>query len=93
MTQSFSLIVNGEEQRVETLAEMPLIYALRNHLNLRGTRYGCGLEQCGSCMVLIDGAPAYSCSRSIETAAGHKIMTVEGLADGTSLHPPAAGVS
>ena len=57
MTQIFELVVNGAAKRIEASAETPLIYVLRNELGLKGTRYGCGLEQCGCCMVLIDGEP------------------------------------
>jgi aerobic-type carbon monoxide dehydrogenase small subunit (CoxS/CutS family) len=59
---------------------------LRDHLGLRGTKVGCGTEQCGACMVLIDGKPEYSCSREAATAAGRSIITVEGLSDGSTLH-------
>jgi hypothetical protein len=57
------LTVNGEAKRVEASETATLLDVLRNHLGLMGTRYGCGLEQCGSCMVLVDGQPAYACTR------------------------------
>jgi nicotinate dehydrogenase subunit A len=53
---------------------------LRNHLDLKGSRYGCGLEQCGSCMVLVDGKAEYSCAREVSAVAGMRIETVESLA-------------
>jgi nicotinate dehydrogenase subunit A len=82
---SIDLIVNGQQVSVEVAATTPLLDVLRNQLNLKGSRYGCGLEQCGTCMVLIDGEPAYACTREIGTAAGHHVTTIEGL--GTPEHP------
>ena len=64
---------------------MPLLTVLRDHLGLRGTKFGCGTEQCGACMVLIDGKPEYSCSREAQTVAGKAIVTVEGLWNGEEL--------
>lgn len=87
MTQTFELVVNGKTTQVEAAADTPLIYVLRNQLGLTGTRYGCGLEQCGSCMVLIDGKPAYACTRAIDSAAGKPVLTVEGLGTADALHP------
>jgi nicotinate dehydrogenase subunit A len=66
---------------------VPLLDVLRNHLDLKGSRYGCGLEQCGSCMVLIDGEPAYSCAREIGSIAGRTITTIEGLGTPDNPHP------
>jgi nicotinate dehydrogenase subunit A len=60
---------------------------LRDELGLRGTRFGCGTEQCGACMVLIDGEPAYSCTRAIESVTGKSVTTVEGLSANGALHP------
>jgi aerobic-type carbon monoxide dehydrogenase small subunit (CoxS/CutS family) len=59
---------------------------LRDDLGLRGSRFGCGTEQCGACMVLIDGEPAYSCAREVETVAGKRITTVEGLVPNGAPH-------
>ena len=87
MAEAIELVVNGEARRIETPAQTPLIYALRNELGLKGTRYGCGLEQCGACMILIDGEPAYACTRPVETAAGGEIVTIEGLGGEAGLHP------
>lgn len=87
MPTSFELVVNGQPSRIEAAADTPLIYVLRNTLGLKGTRYGCGLEQCGSCMVLIDGEPAYACSRAIDSANGREILTVEGLGSPEAAHP------
>ena len=87
MTQIFELVVNGAAKRIEASAETPLIYVLRNELGLKGTRYGCGLEQCGCCMVLIDGEPVYACTRAVDSAAGCEIVTVEGLGGEAAAHP------
>ncbi len=87
MAQIFELVVNGEARRIEAAAETPLIYVLRNALGLKGTRYGCGLEQCGCCMVLIDGEPAYACTRAVDSAAGREIVTVEGVGGAAARHP------
>ncbi|MDA1099260.1 MAG: (2Fe-2S)-binding protein [Proteobacteria bacterium] len=83
----FEMTVNGSIEQVEARASLPLIYVLRNELGLTGTRYGCGLEQCGCCMVLIDGDPAYACTRSMESIAGRAVLTVEGLGTAADLHP------
>ena len=87
MAQIFELVVNGTARQVEAAAETPLIYVLRNALGLKGTRYGCGLEQCGCCMVLIDGEPAYACTRALDSAAGREIVTVEGVGGEAATHP------
>lgn len=87
MADRFDLVVNGEARQVTATADTPLIYVLRNQLGLMGTRYGCGQEQCGSCMVLLDGEPAYACGRAMDGAAGRTVLTVEGLANGEALHP------
>ncbi len=87
MAETFELTINGETRRVEAAGQTPLIYVLRNELGLTGTRYGCGLEQCGSCMVLIDGAPAYACTREAASAAGAEITTIEGLGGEGAAHP------
>src|ERR1700744_3797712 len=80
-----ALQVNGKAVSVAGDATTPLLDVLRNQLDLKGSRYGCGLEQCGSCMVLLDGEPIYACSREIGTVAGRSITTIEGL--GTVLEP------
>ena len=79
MTETFDFTVNGEARRVEVEPSLPLIYVLRNELGLTGTRYGCGLEQCGCCMVLIDDEPGYACTRTVESVAGQTVQTVESL--------------
>lgn len=79
--------VNGTTREVEAAETVSLLEVLRNHLGLRGTRYGCGLEQCGCCMVLVDGEPAYACTRDVGTVAGRDITTIEGLGTATEPHP------
>ena len=82
-----TLTVNGEARSVGAEESTSLLEALRNHLGLMGTRYGCGLEQCGSCMVLVDDQPAYACTRELGTVAGRKVTTIEGLGTAAKLHP------
>lgn len=80
------LNVNGQQQTVEDVpADMPLLWVLRDRLGLTGTRFGCGLAQCGACTVHLDGNPARSCSVSASAATEVRITTIEGLAaaDGT----------
>jgi nicotinate dehydrogenase subunit A len=87
MAQDIALTVNGRHVSVAVDAGTPLLDVLRNRLDLQGTRYGCGLEQCGSCMVLLDGEPIYACSREIGTVAGHSVTTIEGLGTAARPHP------
>jgi len=79
--------VNGQARQIEAPESATLLDALRNHLGLMGTRYGCGLEQCGCCMVLIDGQPVHSCTRELGTVASRSVTTVEGLGSVTKPHP------
>src|SRR5579864_1260935 len=76
---SFTLTVNGVQRTVNVAADTPLIYVLRNDLQLMGTRLGCGMSQCGSCAVLADGKEIRSCSTPVSRVAGRKIHTIEGL--------------
>ncbi|HEY4253054.1 MAG TPA: (2Fe-2S)-binding protein [Roseomonas sp.] len=71
--------VNGAAVTFELPEEVPLIHALRDGLGLFGTRFGCGAEQCGACMILLDGQPTPSCTLSLGAAAGRAVQTVEGL--------------
>jgi nicotinate dehydrogenase subunit A len=84
---TIDLTVNSERRQIGVAETTSLIDVLRNQLGLFGTRYGCGLEQCGTCMVLLDGEPVYSCSREVGTVAGRAVTTVEGLGRPDSLHP------
>jgi nicotinate dehydrogenase subunit A len=82
------LSVNGKNVRVSLDNEdTPLLDVLRNDLGLLGTRFGCGLEQCGCCMVLIDGAPEKCCTKPTSSVVGKQITTVEGLGDAEHPHP------
>ena len=82
-----SLIVNGGAVTVTADGDTPLLDILRNHLGLVGTKFGCGQEQCGCCMVLVDGRPEKSCGKPLSAVAGKAITTVEGL--GTPERPHA----
>ena len=81
------LSVNGKARSVDTEPERPLLEVLREDLGLTGTKYGCGEGQCGSCTVLLDGKPTVSCVTAVRAAEGRKIVTIEGLAEGGTLHP------
>ena len=90
MSEIFSLTVNGRPRALpdDVAPETPLLDILRNNLGLTGTRFGCGLEQCGACMVLVDGAPVQSCNSALDAVVGKEITTIEGLAGGDgTLHP------
>lgn len=76
---SLILHVNGEDRSIDADPEMPLAYVLRDELKLKGTKLGCGLEQCGACAVLIDGKPELSCVSAAAAFEGREIITVEGL--------------
>jgi nicotinate dehydrogenase subunit A len=73
------LVVNGEDREVRTEPDTPLLTVLRNHLGLTGSRFGCGLGLCGSCTVLVDGEPVYSCDTPLWSVEGRSVTTVEGL--------------
>ena len=87
MTQPFALNVNGAARTVTVDSGTPLLYVLRNDLELSGPRFGCGLSQCGACTVLVDGKAARSCVLPVDAAAGKKVTTLEGLSSGANLHP------
>jgi len=83
---SISLVINGIAYTADVEAETPLLWALRDSLKLTGTKFGCGIAQCGACTVLIDGHAMRSCSVPVSFVGGKQITTIEGLsADGT--HP------
>src|SRR5258706_2474480 len=81
-----SLSINGKVHQVDVDPNMPLLWAIREQVGLTGTKYGCGVAQCGACTVHIDGAAVRSCSFPVSAAAGKKITTIEGLAHGKELH-------
>ena len=83
---SFTLSVNGRQRAVDVAADTPLLWVLRDHLDLTGTKYGCGVGLCGACTVQLDGAPARSCSLPVSAVGAKKITTIEGLARGDVLH-------
>ncbi len=79
--------VNGESISVDTDPAEPLILVLRNALELPGTRYGCGLEQCGACRVMVNGELKYACTTTVSEVDGAEIRTVDGIKDDGALHP------
>lgn len=84
---SIEINVNGRPCRVEAEPETPLLYVLRNELKLKGTRFGCGLGQCGACTVIVDGAAVQSCDVPVSAVAGKRVTTIEALSEGGRLHP------
>lgn len=76
-----TFFLNGLAQTVDLDPDTPLIYTLRNDLQLHGAKFGCGLEQCGACLVHIDDEPAYACTTPVREVAGRVVRTIEGLAD------------
>lgn len=82
-----SFTVNEREVQVAADPDTPLLDVLRNHLGLIGAKFGCGLEQCGCCMVLIDGTPEKSCGKAVATVAGKQIVTIEGIGTRDQPHP------
>ena len=84
---TIQLDVNGQRHAISAAEETPLLYVLRNDLQLKGARFGCGLGQCGSCTVLVDGKPVQSCDFPLSAAAGKKVTTIEGLVRNGQPHP------
>ena len=80
------LNVNGKNHSLDVEPEMPLLWALRDELDIKGPKFGCGVAQCGSCTVLLNGEPVRSCSYPVSAADGQKVITIEGLADKGRLH-------
>jgi nicotinate dehydrogenase subunit A len=82
---SFTLNVNGRRQNIDTDPDTPLLYVLRDDLQLNGAKFGCGLGQCGACTVIVDGAAVLSCLMPVSTIGTRAVKTIEGL--GTAAHP------
>ena len=80
------LTVNGQTHNIDVDPDTPLLWVLREQLGLTGTKYGCGIAQCGACTVHIDGAAVRSCVMPVSAAEGKQITTIEGLASGSTLH-------
>ena len=87
MAQKFTLNVNGKTHSVEADPDMPLLYALRNDLDLHGPRFGCGLAQCGACTVHVNGEAVRSCVLPVSAAAGKAVTTIAGLGTPEKPHP------
>ena len=83
---AYSLVVNGQTHSVDIPAEMPLLWVLRDTLHMKGTKFGCGIGQCGACTVQIDGNPVRSCQTQVSTVGAKKVTTIEGLSPNGS-HP------
>lgn len=80
------LTVNGAPQSLDLPADMPLLWALRDGLNLTGTKYGCGVAACGACTVMVNGAAVRSCQTALGDAEGADVVTIEGLGTPQALH-------
>ena len=81
----FTLTINNQTRQIDAEADMPLLWALRDIVGLKGTKYGCGIAACGACTVLIDGVATRSCVTPISDVIG-SVTTIEGLANGSTLH-------
>lgn len=82
-----TLNINNRDYNVEDDPNTPLLWVLRDSLDLTGSKYGCGIGQCGACTVHVDGKAVRSCTMTVRSLAGKKITTIEGLASGDKLHP------
>jgi len=80
------LNVNGRSYEVDVEPNTPLLWVIREQVGLTGTKYGCGIAQCGACTIHLDGAAVRSCAMPVSAAAGKRITTIEGLASGKTLH-------
>jgi isoquinoline 1-oxidoreductase subunit alpha len=83
---TYQLIINGENREVEVMPETPLLWVLRDNLDLTGTKFGCGMAQCGACTVHLDGNPIRSCSTPVSAVGAKKVTTIEGVSP-EGLHP------
>ncbi len=83
---TYKLNINGKQRQVEVAPETPMLWVLRDHLNMVGTKYGCGIAQCGACTVHLDGVAMRSCQLPVSAMKDKKIITIEGLSD-NGIHP------
>ncbi|MFM1749667.1 MAG: hypothetical protein RLZZ188_3333 [Verrucomicrobiota bacterium] len=83
----YTLNVNGQSRTVDVAPDTPLLWVLRDNLDLTGTKYGCGVGQCGACTIHLNGVPARACMTPVSTVGRMKVTTIEGLAEGGKLHP------
>jgi len=83
---SFTLNINGQSHTVDVDPEMPLLWVIRDFIGLKGTKFGCGIAQCGACTVHFDGQPIRSCSYPVQGGVGKKITTIEGISENID-HP------
>ena len=81
---SFTLTINGKQQSVDVAADTPLLWVLRDNLGLTGTKFGCGIGECGACTVHIDGVATRSCQVPVNSVAGKQVTTIEGLSSDRS---------
>jgi isoquinoline 1-oxidoreductase alpha subunit len=82
-----SFIINGESRSVDVDGDSPLLWAIRDGLDMKGTKFGCGKAACGACTIHVDGEPVRSCSYPVKMAHGKKITTIEGLSKDGQMHP------
>jgi nicotinate dehydrogenase subunit A len=87
MPERITLNVNGRMHQVQVEPDTPLLYVLRNDLGLNAAKFGCGLEQCGACKVIVDGEAVFSCRSPVESFVGRRITTLEGVGTAAHLHP------
>src|SRR5436309_13393292 len=85
--EMIQLTVNGRSREVDVEPEMPLLWVLRDELDVKGRKFGCDIAQCGACTVHVNGEPVRSCSFPVSAAAGKRVLTLEGLAPAGRLHP------
>ncbi len=81
MAQSITLKINGQAHTVQVEPDVPLLWVIREYLQLSGTKFGCGIAQCGACTVHVDGQPMRSCQLQVSRAVGREITTIEGIAE------------
>ena len=83
---AISLTINDKKYNLDVDPQMPLLWAIRDFVGLKGTKFGCGISQCGACTVHVEGKPSRSCSLPVQAAVGRKITTIEGIGNEQKLH-------